>query len=238
MRLKITFRCLSPKLVPINYNHFLAGALYGKIKRSDPDYAFRIHSSCGYKFYTFSWLMCEDRKIKSNCIEFKGRVVLYVSSPEYNLITRIVEGLVEEPFLRIKKSVLDVDQIEILPLPNFSGEHVFATLSPIIVRSVKLVNGERKPFELYPNDSKFYENLKRNLQRKYQSFYGSPALGDFEIVKILSFEPKRIKVKDTYHRCSLMRFRVHGSPELLKFAYEAGLGEKNAMGFGMVKLTE
>ncbi len=33
-----------------------------------------------------------------------------------------------------------------------------------------------------------------------------------------------------------MSMRLQASPELLKFAYEAGLGEKNAMGFGCVDL--
>jgi CRISPR-associated endoribonuclease Cas6 len=32
-----------------------------------------------------------------------------------------------------------------------------------------------------------------------------------------------------------MEFEVQGSPELLGFAYEAGIGEKNAMGFGCLQ---
>ncbi len=51
-----------------------------------------------------------------------------------------------------------------------------------------------------------------------------------------AIEPKRIKISEGYRRCNLMSLRIQASPELLKFAYDAGLGEKNAMGFGCVDL--
>jgi CRISPR-associated endoribonuclease Cas6 len=43
-------------------------------------------------------------------------------------------------------------------------------------------------------------------------------------------KPKRIKIAEGYRRCNLMSLRIQASLEVLKFAYEAGLGEKNAMG--------
>ncbi|MCS7188082.1 MAG: CRISPR-associated endoribonuclease Cas6, partial [Armatimonadota bacterium] len=33
------------------------------------------------------------------------------------------------------------------------------------------------------------------------------------------------------------RFWAEGNPELLKIGYDAGFGERNAQGFGMVKLV-
>ena len=33
-----------------------------------------------------------------------------------------------------------------------------------------------------------------------------------------------------------MKFVAHGDTELLKLGYEAGFGEKNSMGFGMVSI--
>jgi len=34
-----------------------------------------------------------------------------------------------------------------------------------------------------------------------------------------------------------MKMEVEASPELVEFAYDAGLGEKNAMGFGCVDVV-
>jgi CRISPR-associated endoribonuclease Cas6 len=35
-----------------------------------------------------------------------------------------------------------------------------------------------------------------------------------------------------------MTFEVEANPELIAFAYNAGFGEKNAMGFGCVDIVE
>ncbi|MCD6222629.1 MAG: CRISPR-associated endoribonuclease Cas6, partial [Thermoplasmata archaeon] len=40
-----------------------------------------------------------------------------------------------------------------------------------------------------------------------------------------------------YHRCTEMVFEARGSAELLSIGYEAGFGERNSMGFGMVKMA-
>lgn len=53
-------------------------------------------------------------------------------------------------------------------------------------------------------------------------------------LEIRDVKPKRIRIADGYRRCSLFSVRIQASPEMLKFAYDAGLGGKNAMGFGCV----
>lgn len=61
------------------------------------------------------------------------------------------------------------------------------------------------------------------------------------ILKLLSrlrASSPRILVKDTWHRCCEMIFRVRGDPKLIEIGYKAGFGSKNSMGFGMVKVTK
>jgi CRISPR-associated endoribonuclease Cas6 len=36
----------------------------------------------------------------------------------------------------------------------------------------------------------------------------------------------------------MMKFRVSGSTELIQVGYDAGFGERNAQGFGMVRLAD
>ena len=51
---------------------------------------------------------------------------------------------------------------------------------------------------------------------------------------------KRISInkgsQTTYHRAYMMDLILEGDIELIEFAYDVGLGEKNSIGFGMVKL--
>jgi CRISPR-associated endoribonuclease Cas6 len=52
---------------------------------------------------------------------------------------------------------------------------------------------------------------------------------------------KRVIIKkgdlEIYHRAYQMRFEMSADPRLLEFAYDAGLGEKTGMGFGMINIT-
>ncbi len=85
----------------------------------------------------------------------------------------------------------------------------------------------------YPN---FKKKLHRNLVERFSEFYGKAPVDHFDVIETADIKPKRIKIAEGYRRCSLMSLRIQASPELLRFAYDAGLGEKNGMGFGCVDL--
>ncbi|MGV8072709.1 CRISPR-associated endoribonuclease Cas6 [Methanobrevibacter sp.] len=42
----------------------------------------------------------------------------------------------------------------------------------------------------------------------------------------------------THHRAYMMDLILEGDLDLIEFAYDVVIGEKNSMGFGMVKLLE
>ncbi|XQN73916.1 CRISPR-associated endoribonuclease Cas6 [Methanothermococcus sp. Ax23] len=53
--------------------------------------------------------------------------------------------------------------------------------------------------------------------------------------EILKSKQKRMKIKNTFCRCSELVFKVEGDYDLIRFGYECGFGEKNSMGFGMCR---
>ena len=55
----------------------------------------------------------------------------------------------------------------------------------------------------------------------------------FEVLDIDDFKAKRVTIGSSFRRCSLMKMTVEASPELIGFAYDAGLGEKNLLPFEM-----
>jgi len=46
-----------------------------------------------------------------------------------------------------------------------------------------------------------------------------------------------VDYKGTKIKAIMAPFVVRGSPELMEMGYEAGFGEKNSMGFGMVEVV-
>jgi len=114
---------------------------------------------------------------------------------------------------------------------------VFSTISPIIVRTVHEEKGKLRIHDLYPTDIKFYENLRSNLIKKYKKLYNEER-ENILFSKPFSTKFMRIQIKNTYHRASLMVFEAKGDRKLLMLGYETGFGEKNSMGFGMVKVVK
>lgn len=144
-----------------------------------------------------------------------------------------------DPELNLNGSSLNVESIEILPEPSFDKPIVcFRTLSPILVKTMRDVDGHLVEWELYPKDGRFYENIGRNLLQRYHTYFGAhPADAHFQIRQVYWTKPKRVTISGTPRRCSLMEFELDASSELTRFAYDAGLGEKNAMGFGCVEVV-
>ena len=84
MRIKITCDIGEGIRLPINYNYFLASAIYGFLRESDPEYADFLHQD-GYelenrrfKLFTFSQLMAKRREIREDQIHFRSPLTWYV----------------------------------------------------------------------------------------------------------------------------------------------------------------
>jgi len=179
--------------------------------------------------------MAKERKIIGDMLEVRGNVYFEFSSPKKDIVVALVNGLLEKGEVEIADAELILSSIEVLKEKEIGNKENFITLSPISVTTVKGSNGYRKIVDLYPDEPKFYENLRKNLIKKYTLLYGKEPENKELDIKVIKAKPKRIKIKNTYHRCVEMVFKARGSRELLQMGYQAGFGERNSMGFGMVK---
>lgn len=241
LRAKISIEKISRHGLELDYQYYLAGMLFKKLSIVDFELATELHLCKDFKFYTFSNLKIRENKKKENLINENGlnfkSAHFILSSPDKKFIQTFSEGLLTSPNFNLGNCFFTVRKIEILPKIEIGEKCEFYTLSPIYLKTLRIVNGEKKEWDLYPKDGKFYENLHQNLLRRYEAFYGYTLKNDyFEILEVLDFKAKRVKIANSYRRCSLMRFKVIGSKELLHFGYDAGFGEKNAMGFGCVEV--
>lgn len=240
MRLKINLKAKKDFKIPFNYNHILSAIIYNKI--ADMDLAQKLHSSNSFKFFNFSQINVPNRKIdKEGIHSLDGNINFLLSSPDNTLLKNLVEGFVDDFEVKFLNEPLHVEKIEVLRTPNFATTSEFKTLSPIIIRSKEKNEGAIKVRDLAPSD-KFFKGIETNLVKKYLQFNG---LREKNLqIKIYSemsnVKRKRIAInkgsKTTYHRAYMMDIVLEGDIELINFAYDCGLGEKNSMGFGMINL--
>ena len=242
MRLKITLKSKKNRLkIPFNYNHIVSAIVYNKIY--DLELAQKIHSSQSYKFFTFSNLhIYKFRLLKDGLLSQNGVIDFIISSPDDYLIKSLVEGFLEDLTVNFIGEELLVQKVELLAVPNFEEKVKVKTLSPVIVRTKKEVDGELKTWDLPPSKEQFYTNLENNLLSKYKEFN---KLEETDKKITISSEMRHVKAKrisidkgeqETFHRAYLMDLVLEGDLDLIKFAYDSGLGEKNALGFGMVEI--
>ena len=242
MRLEIILKGKNNFKVPFNYNHILSAIIYNKI--ADLNFANELHSSKSFKFFTFSQIYIPKRRIvKDGIIAKDGVISFYISSPNDFLIKSLVDGFLEDLEISFQNQKLTIQKIEALKTPEFSSKSEFKTLAPIIVRTKKEIDGELKIWDLAPSD-KFFKSLENNLIKKYIKFNNLTKTDKkINIYSDMNFvKRKRISInKDndtTHHRAYMMDLILEGDLDLIEFAYDVGIGEKNSMGFGMVKLLE
>lgn len=259
MRLKLTFQPESPNLViPFSANDFVVGYIYRAIKKSSSVHAKWLHDvgfSLDYrkfKFFTFSRFMIPRRKIVKSGIKVLSReVYIFISFLMPRTLENFVSGMFENQnlYLGTEDKILILESVEVLPEPEFKDRMKFRTISPIRC-SVKGVDGRRSPTYLVPGDEQLADRLRDNIINKYRTHYRrelEDSHFDFEldeeyITNIGGYKKmtnlvtiKSGKPDETKCRVFNAHFYLSGNHELIRLAYEAGLGDGNSEGFGMVE---
>ncbi len=248
MRLRLCLDNPAGTHLPINYQEWLTAAIYGLLAHSDEEYARRLHDD-GYpdqdgrrfKLFTFSWLRGSRRRVEGDVLHFApGPLEWLVTSPVEDFLSHLANGLLSAGMLRIGTTVLSISQIEMLPAPRFAQNTACTCLGPIVA-ALPLPDGRTR--YLRPSDGDaFSEAVRRNLVRKYRLLHGNaPADDRFA----LTFDPaylartnggtKLVTFKGIHLVGAFAPFTLSGSVDLMRVGYEAGFGEKNAAGCGMVE---
>lgn len=265
MRIKLTLRVSEKNLtIPINYQYPLSAAIYKILNQAEPQFAELLHSQ-GYptehnrrfKYFTFSKLFFRERaQISDNKLILRKNEspMLLVSSPlDDSFIQNFVVGIFESQELPIGlkgvcHTTFRIDQIEILPEPNFNTEVKCKALGPI---SVSIMGENKQPDYLKALDERLSEAVRKNILWKFKTLNGyEPRDNDLKFEVDRQYIEKRggehkvsklIKIKEgeaekTSVRGFIVPFKLTGSKDLIKLAYECGIGEKNSLGFGMFEI--
>ncbi len=213
-----------------------------------------------FVFSDFSPLLPRQRTEVGYVLRRRQRLRFCLSSPlEERFLAPLVTGVFKKdsvlalavPYATVAK--FRILQIQVQPPEDFSTGKVTAILLSPVVVSLQRPDGSTE--YLRALDPRVPEQLRKNLLQKYQVVYGAVAPGlditirvdrDYVERKGGDTAPaitvlRRVFKRDhrqegRWHPIAVRGFRaplhLEGSPELIQIAYDCGIGEKNAAGFG------
>lgn len=250
--MRIRFELTPPGAVwlPWNHQYALSSAIYATIAHASPGFSTFLHDkgfiADGKQFRLFTFSSLRGRVIERTSfgLLMESPIELLCSSPVPEFVRAVAEGALQIGTLRVGEVELPVRQVETLPDPDFSSQMTFRPLSPITVSTGRVdADGKMRATYLSPEAPTFFTHLADNLIRKYEALNRQPPDNPkvkFQLASDLIPERRRlsklIDIKGIKVRGWLVPIQAEGNPELLHLAYEAGLGEKNSAGFGMVEV--
>lgn len=260
MRIKLELAVQPGTLLPFNYQYALSSWVYKVLLRQAPEFGTWLHNqgygegAHRYKLFTFDQLNVRPFRIANTGkhLEILGDRISWALSFFVNAAGEgFLKGLFREQNIELVipqsgKLNLEVLSVNILPAPDFTEQMSFRTLTPICVSAQ--AEGTRSADYLSPQDVRFSTHFMSHLQRKYNSarlfFDELPEVEEsaFKSYRfLLRSIPKSqlISIKpgtqeETKVRGYRFDFSVQLPPEVQRFAYFAGFGEKNSLGFGFV----
>lgn len=238
--------------IPINYQYECSALIYKILSKSDKEFAAWLHENGfqsgnkKFKLFTFSRFHIPSYRIEGELMHILSDTVEWQISflPERStqeFIRGVFQDQVFELGTRQANVRFHVREINVLPPPVFSETMEFETLSPICI-SLRRENG--KVDYISPDNPEAVPLIRQNLLNKYFAFHGKEYDSEFDFdfdFKVLS-KPKSVLItikagtpQQTCVRGFMCRFRMTAPVELMKVAYETGVGEKGSIGFGMIK---
>lgn len=244
-------------LLPFNYQYEQSAVIYRILAQADIQYASWLHEN-GYqwneskRFKLFCYSPFIFDKIRplpeTGCLNIIGeRAVWYISFIPEESTMEFIKGIFNHKSFTIgnkdHRVAFDVVGVEAIPMPSLSEDMTFQAISPICVKLHK----DNKAQYLSPDNPMFALGILKGLLARYESIHGQPFdMNDKEF----SFELTDNKVKsklitikantpyESKVRGYLCSFRMKAPLELMKIAYEGGIGELCSQGFGFIEIKK
>lgn len=223
--------------LPIHYNYILQAVVLKWI--NDENYSKFIHNT-GYeynnrrfKMYTFSRLEGKYQINKEDkTITYLNEANLIVSTADDEFMKYLINNVLTNDNLIINKIKVRVEKVQVQYMDIENGGTII-TQSPIVVYSSFEHEGKTKTYYYNPKEDEFEKLLRENLIKKYKAFYNKePRDISFKIKAKEKVKQNIVMYKGLVIKGWSGEFEVDGSLELLKIAYDTGLGAKNSQGFG------
>jgi CRISPR-associated endoribonuclease Cas6 len=253
LRLTITLEPPAPLDLPVHYTHLLQGLIYRQI---DAALAAWLHEEAyrtpnrRFKLFTFSRLEPAGTtryRVHQGRIHFDGPVRFTLASINTDLLCSLAEQLLKAPDVPLGPHTCTVRGVEVLKPPSFDPTRPIRVraLSPITTHSTLLhPSGSKKTYYYSPFENDWHQQLRQNLVHKAQALgwnddpQAALAHAAFRPVHVKPNDQKIITYKNTVIKGWLGTYDIAGvSQAYFELLYDAGLGDRNAQGFGMVEVV-
>lgn len=208
----------------------IQGFIYSLLKNSEFD---EYHDIKGFKYFNFSNIFpVTDYRLGDE-------KTLIISSPSSALIKLLHYKLSSMEVFRLKKYYMEIKSLKLL---NVKSSTNILVGTPIALYETN-INNRYYSFKSNPDFNFFFERLKDNAIKKYNSYYNESFYFDDDLFDSFEFN-KEVSVQMNIHD---NKFIIIGSlwksfekditkenRKFYNFLFDCGLGEKNSLGFGFV----
>ena len=259
MKFKITLK-IDRKygdLLPFNYQYEQSAVIYLILAQADTQYSawlhengYLLHERKRFKLFCYSPFIFEKVRplLEAGCLKIIGeRAVWYISFIPEKSTLEFIQGIFAHQSFSIGNKkyqvAFDVVGVEAMPMPQLSEVMTFQALSPICVKQ----HEDNKIQYLSPDNPKFAQGILKGLLARFESIHGQPLdMNDKEFSFDLTdnkVKSKLITIKantpyESRVRGYLCSFRMKAPLDLMKIAYEGGVGEQCSQGFGFIKTKD
>ena len=239
MQLSVTFN-KEKIFLPIATTETIQGLLYRAVGVGDAEYFEDVHDTGSvlgkrkYKLFSFSELkgkyIVEDKKII-----YLSDAILEIRSANAYFIQLMHQYFLTNSTVMLGSNEVRVSDVVLTDEIIFDSEVKIRTLSPITVYSTD-ASGYTRFYS--PMEEGFYKAVEMNARRKWMSVYKSDEDFSFSIepTENKHYVKRATKFKSTYITAWHGSFVLKGSPKVLNFLFNTGLGVKNSQGFGMFEV--
>jgi CRISPR-associated endoribonuclease Cas6 len=227
----------------------LQGLIYTNLDRALSEWLHEkgyAHGARRFKLFTFSRLF-GDRKAENGRISFHSPVHFYLGAVDTGVLGSLAEHLLTKPTVRLGSAECRVTEVGVEPRPEINSAKPIRVkaLSPITAYSTLTTpDGTKKTYYYAPQEREWSEMLVANVGRKAKAL-GWEADIDRELAgswvrpyRVKSGDQRVLKFKGTVIKGWTGLYEVKMPEPYFRLAYDAGLGAKNAQGFGMVEVAD
>jgi CRISPR-associated endoribonuclease Cas6 len=248
MRLRVTLLAEDGSLnVPVQYNHLLQGLIYANLDHAlsrwlhDEGHAYGQRR---FKLFTFSRLFGK-RTAQNGRLRFDGPVHFYLSAVDVEVLGSLAEHLLTRPAVRLGAAECRVAEVGVEPEPRIDPTKpvIVKSLSPITAYSTLTTpDGKKKTYYYAPQEREWSEGLVANIARKAKALgWASDMQRDLRGAyvrphRVRTGDQKVLKFKGFVIKGWTGLYEMKMPEPYFRLAYAAGVGAKNAQGFGMVGL--
>ena len=243
MRIKINLAAANDVSIPIEYNYNIYLNIRKTLFKFLPSNKPKLYNKFKKKFpsFTFSQLMIPEREIELGFIKIKGNfLALFVSSIDETFIEYLVKSINHQKKFSIHSRIFMLKKVEILEEPEFAAEMQFKMLSPLLL--IKRENN--KLHFVRPGDSDLSDIFASQLVDAYNNQYrGNYVLPDIKLIPDQDYLQRKktltklVTIRNIHYKSIFCPFTLKGEVDLIKFAYNNGIGAKTHYGFGMIEVV-